>query len=298
MNNLPKFTIVTPCLNAAATIERTLLSVQSQYYENLQYIICDGGSTDGTLEIINGYKSIVTHLISGKDKNVANALNKGFARATGDLYGYINADDVLGPGALHHAAAFFKVNPDVDVFTGGCRRVFADGSQIITQVPDEFLDVLAMKDLIEQPSTFWRADINRRAGSFDETYYLAFDWEYWNRLHKAGARFARTDKVLSTYYFSGDNLTSRASLRTIDEMYRVTKTYARNPLLADVYTLLFKVFDMRGFYDKPFWELSRIRQILFGSTLVMLCKLFGRTEINSYNWNWVSKQLRNIVWYK
>ena len=298
MSSLPPFTLVTPCLNAAATIERTLLSVQSQNYENLQYIVCDGGSDDGTLEIINDFKSLVTQLISGKDKNVPDAVNKGFAGATGDLYGYINADDTLEPGALHHVAALFEANPDADVLTGGCRRVFADGSQVITQVPDEFLDVLAMKNPIEQPSTFWRAAIHRRAGPFDDTYHLAFDWEYWNRLHKTGARFARTDRVLSTYYFSDSNLTSRAGLRTIDEMYRVTKTYARNPLLADVYALLFKTFDMRGFYDMPFWELSRHRQVIFGPTLVMLCKLFGRTEINSYNWNWVSKQLRNIVWYK
>ncbi len=105
---LPSFSVVTPCLNAAPTIERTLKSIRDQGYPNLQYIVCDGGSTDGTLDILRAYEGMIDVLIVGKDANVADALNKGFARSTGEIRGYLNADDCLATGALRKVAAIFR----------------------------------------------------------------------------------------------------------------------------------------------------------------------------------------------
>jgi glycosyltransferase involved in cell wall biosynthesis len=296
---LPKITLVTACLNAEKTMERTLLSIEAQQYDALEYIIVDGGSTDETLNIVNRYRHIVTRLTSEKDKNVADGINKGFRYATGEIRGYLNADDRLEPDALARVARAFRQNPEVDVVTGGCRRIFADGSELITQVPEYYVRHISMRNDIEQPSTFWRTSIHQRAGELDDTFFLAFDWEWWNRLHASGACFIAIPDVLSTYYFSDENLTSKAGERVVEEMYRVTRRYG--PLggcAAYVYKFLFRTFDMRGFYDVPFERLPRAKQWLFGATLRILYAIFGREVINAYNWNWACKQMRGLCWYK
>ena len=297
--SLPRITLVTPSLNAEKTIERMLCSIEEQTYPNLQMICVDGNSSDSTSAIIERYSHIVSRIIREKDKNVAEAINKGFKFGDGEIFCYLNADDALTPQALQLVARFFLENPDVDVLTGGCRRVFADGSELVTQVPDFFLETMSMRNDIEQPSTFWRAEIHRQLGELDESYQLAFDWEWLNRLHAFGARFKSIPDVLSVYYFSEDNLTSRAGHRIIDEMYRVTKTYGPyEGYIADIYRFLFQGFDMRGCYDLPFHDLPITKRFVFGITLRFLYKLFGRQAINAYNWNWASKQIRDLVWYK
>jgi glycosyltransferase involved in cell wall biosynthesis len=299
IQQLPRISLITASLNAEKTIERTLRSIEMQGYPNLQMISVDGKSSDATADIIARYRHIVSVVVSEKDKNVAEAINKGFKLADGDIFFYLNADDALTPGTLHTIAKTFLENADIDVVTGACRRVFADGSELVTQVPDHFLDVISMLNAIEQPSTFWRASVHRKLGTLDESFILAFDWEWWNRLYAAGARFKRMTDVLSVYYFTDDNLTSKGGMRVIDEMYRITKKYGPyKGYIANVYKFLFRTFDMHGYYDKPYAQLPIIKRIVFGSTLTMLCAIFGRQCVYSYNWNWASKQIRGIVWYK
>jgi len=292
-----KVSLVTACLNAGRTIERTLQSIEAQQYPLLEYIICDGGSTDDTLAIIQRYQHIVTKGISEKDRNVPDAINKGFRHASGEIFCYLNADDCFEPGALMRVVRTFADNPSIDVVVGGCKRVYADGSEFITQVPEHFKRLMPLRNDIEQPSTFWRASVHRKAGELDDTFSLAFDWEWWNRLNRGGARFHAIPEVLSVYYFTDENLTSKAGKRVIDEMYRITKRYGPRRI-ADVYKFLFHAFDMRGFYDVPFREHPRFKQWLFGGTLVALYGMFGREQVSAYNWNWASKQIRGMVWYK
>jgi glycosyltransferase involved in cell wall biosynthesis len=297
--DLPKISVVTACLDAEKTIERTLQSIEVQGYSNLELIVVDGLSRDRTPEIIRQYGHIVSQFISEKDRGVANAINKGFRLATGDLLCYLNADDCFAPGALHRVAEEFLAHPEIDVITGGCRRVFADGSTVVTRVPEHFERLMALRDDIEQPSTFWRAFIHHKAGELDESYSFAFDWEWWNRFISCGARFMAIEDELSVYYFTDDNLTSKAGMRVINEMHRITKKYGPwRGYLADVYCVLFRLFDMHGYYDQPFNKLSPMRCFLFGATLSILYAVFGREAINSYNWNWASKQIRGITWYK
>jgi glycosyltransferase involved in cell wall biosynthesis len=295
----PRISLVTACLNAGATLERTLRSIEAQRYPDLEYIVFDGGSTDDSLAIIERFRHIVSRVVSEKDKNVADAINKGFRHASGEIFAYLNADDTLEPGALARVAAIFAENPDIDAVTGGCRRVFADGSELVTRVPEHFPRLMSMRLDIEQPSTFWRARVHRAAGELDDSFFLTFDWEWWNRLLSRGARFQTIPDVLSTYYFTDDNLTSRGGRRVVDEMYRITRCYGpRGGRIADVYRFLFHAFDMRGFYDVPFERLPRHRQLLFGATLSVLSRIFGREQVFAYNWNWASKQIRGLVWYK
>ena len=299
MNAVLKISVVIACLNAEKTIERTLRSIAEQQYRNLEVIVVDGLSRDNTLDIVRQYGHIVSQIISEKDRNVAEAINKGFRRSTGEIYCYLNADDCFTPGALHRIAGEFMAFPNIDVLTGGCMRVFADGSSKITQVPKHFERLMALRDTIEQPSTFWRASIHHKAGELDETYSFAFDWEWWNRLHSCGARFLVIKDVLSVYYFTENNLTSKAGKSVIDEMYRITKKYGPyRGYIADAYRILFLLFDRKGYYDKPFSQLSIFKKIYFGAAHIVLSIIFGWKSIRAYNWNWASKQIRGIPWYK
>ena len=296
---LPRISIVVPSFNAARTIERTFRSIEAQCYPNLQVLCVDGGSTDGTVAVIERHPHLVSWWTSEPDRGAAHALNKGFRRADGAVLCWLNADDELAAGALRVVARVFIERPDADVITGGCTRFYADGSRCDTAVPDWFVEQVALRDGLEQPSTFWTAAIHRKAGELDESYRLAFDWEWWNRLKASGARFVRVPEILSHYHFSEDNLTSRGAQRVVDEMYRVTKRYGpRRGRIADVYMLLYRWFDLRGYYDPPRKQLPWRRRIPFSLVRRALGLVYGRRAIEAYNWNWASKQVRGVVWYK
>src|SRR5690349_13082517 len=115
-----KFTLVTISYNQAPFLERTIRSVIDQKYDDLEYIVVDPGSTDGSREIIEHFRPYITKTIFEKDRGAADGLNKGFSHATGELYGFLNSDDVLLPGALKEASKFFDTNPDIDVVSGDC----------------------------------------------------------------------------------------------------------------------------------------------------------------------------------
>ncbi len=289
--------MVTPSFNAAATIDRTLRSIEAQRYPNLQLLCMDGGSTDGTQAVIARFPHLVSELVSERDAGAADAINKGFRRADGKILCWLNADDAFAPGALQAVARAFEERPDADVVTGGCLRFYADGSRVETAVPDRFVEAMALRNDIEQPSTFWRARIHRKAGELDTSYRLAFDWEWWNRLRVHGARFHRVAAVLSHYHFTDTNLTSRGAQRVVDEMSRVTETYASRRTAA-AYRFLYRTFDLRGFYDVPVRELPVLRRAVFRATLSAMRRLHGRLVVDNYNWNWASKQVRGVVWYK
>ncbi|HET6413109.1 MAG TPA: glycosyltransferase family 2 protein [Anaeromyxobacter sp.] len=294
---VPRISVVTPSYNAALTVERTLRSIEAQGYPELQVICIDGGSSDGTQALIEQHSDLVSVFVSEKDRGVASALNKGFRRADGDIFCWLNADDEFAPGALHRVAEAFRSRSEADVVTGGCRRFFPDGSTVTTEVPDRFLAAMALRNDIEQPSTFWRAAAHRRSGELDESYRLSFDWEWWNRLLRTGARFLRVPEVLSHYHFSDANLTSRGAQEVVEEMCRVTATYASSRV-AKVYRFLYRAFDLRGFYDPPIRDLPPARRLVFRTVLSVLRRRYGTEVIDNYNWNWASKQVRGLVWYR
>ena len=116
--NYPRISIVTPSFNQGKYIEQTIQSVLSQNYPNLEYIIIDGGSTDGTVEIIKKYEQQLTYWISEPDKGQTDAINKGFAKCTGEIFNWINSDDYYSPNSLHIVAEVFSENPTAKVVCG------------------------------------------------------------------------------------------------------------------------------------------------------------------------------------
>lgn len=293
-----KITLVVPNFNSGRTIERALQSIANQNYPNLELILADGGSTDESILICDQQRERFAFIISEKDDGPADALNKAFAHATGDLFGWLAADDELVPGALHHWNELFQKHPDVDVITGGCLRIYEDGSKQVTEPRKDAADRVLFNNVMEQPSTLWRAALHRKAGPLDASLRLAFDWDLWCRFRRAGGRFMTIPRVVSIYHFSATNLTSTGGEKVVREMFQVVRNHGPCfGLVAYVYLFLFTVFDLRGCYDKP-KSCSPGWRLLFHITRGLLSLVFTPRVVKGYSWSFASRQMRGLVWYR
>ncbi len=184
LNHQPKITLVTPSLNQGQFIERAIQSVLTQNYPCLEYTVIDGGSTDGTLEILQRYTGRLTWL-SEADQGQAHAINKGFEMATGDIVGWLNADDELAPGALAAVADFFSRYPEARLVYGEALTIDERGRSYGRRgnvKPTNFAELAAEGDFIVQPAAFWRANLLAEVGYLDESLHYCLDYEYWLRV--------------------------------------------------------------------------------------------------------------------
>jgi glycosyltransferase involved in cell wall biosynthesis len=197
----PCISIVTPTFNQAHFLERTLQSVLAQDYPALEYIVQDGGSTDATPALLNRYRDRLAHVESAPDNGQAHALNRGFARATGEIMAWLNSDDLLLPGALNTVATYFAQHPEVDVVYG--HRVVVDerGDEIGRWVlPPHDDKVLRWADYIPQETLFWRRQIwEKSGGTLDENFHFALDWELLLRFQAAGAKMICLPRFLGAF---------------------------------------------------------------------------------------------------
>lgn len=190
----PKITVVTPSFNQANYLESCIRSVLEQGYPNLEYIVIDGGSTDGSADIIRKYQSQLTYWVSEPDKGQYHAIMKGFARSTGEIMGWINSDDMLHPKGLWRLADLFNRNPDVEFLTGRRIGFQADGSlkvynpDLIRWNRQRLLDKKTMHQdglFVMQEGTYWRRSLWEKAGSsLDLSLALAGDFELWLRFSR------------------------------------------------------------------------------------------------------------------
>ncbi|WP_432797359.1 glycosyltransferase [Poriferisphaera sp. WC338] len=144
-HQLPRITIITPTFNQANYIERTICSILDQGYENLEYFIVDGGSTDGTMSIIDIYRDELTSIDSSSDLNAAHAINKAFKKSTGDIVAILSSDDIYLPGTLHNVAEHFRKNQDSNWLIGNIQRIDAHDNSLgkfTAQEPDSFANFL------------------------------------------------------------------------------------------------------------------------------------------------------------
>ena len=146
-----KVSLVTPCYNAVATIDETIRSVLDQEGVDLEYIVTDGGSTDGTADIIRRYESRLAWWVSERDRGQVDALNKGLARATGDVLGFLNGDDVLVPGALKTVCAAFAAQPKVELVHGGIEWIDLDGHSLGTHLGE----INSLEDALDIFKVWW-----------------------------------------------------------------------------------------------------------------------------------------------
>ena len=182
----PLVSIVTPSYNQARFIEETILSVQGQTYPSVEHIVVDGGSTDGTLEILTRHADAVTW-ISEPDRGQSDAINKGLGMARGEILAYLNSDDTYLPTALETAVATFAQHPAIVVVYGDSNIIDEDGRRLKPRAarPFDFADLL-MGNYIPQTSTFFRREVLQTVGLFDVRLHYGMDYEYWLRV---GARY-------------------------------------------------------------------------------------------------------------
>lgn len=187
-----KLSIVTPTYNHAKYIETTIKSVLANNYNDLEYIVVDGGSKDGTQDVVMRYSEYIAKFISEKDEGQADAINKGFKYATGDIYAYINSDDYYFPDAFEKVMKIFEENPDIDFIYGDCVFVDEEGQfhRYFTEIePFDRYRLTTCSDYIMQPASFWRKSAFEKVGGFDQTFHFGFDWDAWSKMAKAGCKF-------------------------------------------------------------------------------------------------------------
>jgi glycosyltransferase involved in cell wall biosynthesis len=178
--------IITVSLNSAATIEATLLSVSGQTHRDIEHIIVDGGSTDGTLEIVNRHRSNFSHVISEPDHGLYDAMNKGIGLASGDVIGLINSDDLYADNrVLQRVSDFFSANPDIDACYGDlCYVKYDEPTKIVRYWrSNPYQSGLFRKGWVPpHPTLYVRREIFQRCGAFDLSYRIAADFEFMLRL--------------------------------------------------------------------------------------------------------------------
>jgi glycosyltransferase involved in cell wall biosynthesis len=216
-----KLTIITPSLNQAAYLERTLESVLDQGYEPLEYLVVDGGSTDGSVDILRRYDERLTWWVSEPDSGQTDALNKALKRATGDVIAYINSDDYYLPGAFAAATGALRANPAARWVVGRCVFIDADSGERVVWTPEQPKRMRSTWVLapwgVPQAATFWRREVFDELGLFREDMHYTFDTEFGLRLALNGHMPLTIDAELAVRFEHEDAKSADRTRWTAEE---------------------------------------------------------------------------------
>jgi glycosyltransferase involved in cell wall biosynthesis len=253
----PKISVITPSYNQAQFLEETILSILSQGYPNLEYIIIDGGSTDNSVDIIKKYEKSIHYWVSEKDNGQSEAINKGFKRATGDIVCWINSDDILLPDSLYKVGTYFNNNPDTDLLNGYV-LIIDKFSKIICNFfmlrPNKWYAKRGVY-YIAQQSMFWKRSVFDKIGYIKEDFHALMDKEFLIRVFEKGLKVGYMKKILGAIRKHEMTKTSIAGEIWSDDEIKLfnqyKNSYGQRPKL--IFKLIYGLDKLfRGLYFK-YW---------------------------------------------
>ena len=228
MSSTPLVSVVTPSFNTGRFIGEAVDSVLSQDYRNLEYIVMDGGSTDRTISELKRFGNRI-NWVSERDRGQSDALNKGFLKAKGQIFGWLNSDDTYAPGAISAAVEFLWANPDVAAVYGDAMFIDAHGSDIAKCVHVEPFDrhrLMHYTDFIVQPTVFFRRSAFESVGGIDETLHWCMDYDLWLKMVVKGLKIAYLPRHLANFRWLADNKTATGDWGRLREIEKVVARYA------------------------------------------------------------------------
>jgi glycosyltransferase involved in cell wall biosynthesis len=225
--NGPRVSIVTPSYNQAEFLENTIASVLEQDYPDLEYIVIDGGSKDGSLEIIQKYAKYLTYWRSRPDGGQVHAINTGLRKATGQVLAFLNSDDFFLLGAVEHMVDLYHQHPQAAGWAGGGYSIAQDGYILQERIPRR----LEREDLanwaenwIYQPGCFFSADIARAVGYMNPAYENAFDYDFWMRISDLG-RLVASPRIIAAATIHPNAKTQKFMSRMFKEMQAIQRAH-------------------------------------------------------------------------
>ncbi|MBX2992930.1 MAG: glycosyltransferase [Bacteroidetes bacterium] len=252
----PLVSIVTPTFNSSQFIARTLKCIADQSYLHIEHIIIDGGSTDGTLDIL-GHQTRAKW-ISGPDNGMYDAINKGMKMATGEIVAYLNSDDLYFEDTVGRVVEFFDQNPDADLVYSDLLYIDENGESLfVRKYPPFAWRMFAVLDgsTIPQQTAFWRRRVLESAGYFDSTFKMAGDFEFFVRAGKNHNVRKLPGKPLAAFRFHEEMQTLNRKRINDEEIERIHRMYGfppsvRNRLLKQIATLRYKMCNVHRVKDK------------------------------------------------
>jgi len=242
---LPKISIVIPSYNKAKYIGATLKSIFNQNYQNLEVIIQDGGSTDGTVDIIKEFaKKHKIIWVSKKDKGQLDAINKGLKKTTGDILTYLNADDVYNPLALNKVVAGFGAHPKA-LWLVGAGNVIDDGGKVISKLTTSYKNFLLsinkypfllMVNYLTQPSVFLTKKSYKEYGPFVGRKEYVLEYDFWLKLGRVEMPQVLPN-LISSFRISGTNISAVSYQSLLADDYNIVKKYTTNKFILFVHKL-------------------------------------------------------------
>jgi len=270
----PKISIIVPCLNMASYIESTIKSILNQNYDNLELIIVDGGSTDGTLTVLKQYESNISILLTEKDDGMYHAIRKGIELSSGDIIAWLNADDIYFPWTLRTVANAFSYNTKVEWLCGIPAFLNEDGSlkkiyNNLSAKPKNAILNGWFKDggygFLQQESMFWKRELFYKAGKLTLRHRLAADFELWIKYAKYADLWS-VNLPLAAFRLRTSSLSKKYKTKYLSEVNDICSNLKKLPLLL-------RLFGMNDYFNKMMrlliWKRTKIiHQPFFSDCLI------------------------------
>lgn len=256
---LPLVTVVTPSFNQARFLGAAIESVLSQDYPRIEYIVLDGGSTDGSVDILRRYEDRLAAWASEPDRGQTEAINRGFAMARGEILAWLNSDDLYFPGAVREAVAFLQAHPEVGMVHGAAYYVDEVGVPV-GRFPSSDTDHRALRrgaPRIAQQASFFRSTVWRMVGPLDPTFYYAMDYDLWIRI-SAVTTLAYVPRVWAGFRLHGSSKSMTVASRCWPEMMRV---HFRDG--GSVFSILYAKYLVRRIVEPVMPLRMKLRRVVF-----------------------------------